>query len=107
MYLIVVLFMEEYFVYMLTNKYNNVLYVGVTNNINRRVLEHKQKIVFGFTSKYNCTKLVWYEKHEYIEVAIKREKQIKKWLRTWKNELVQKNNPEWLDLSANWYFKNN
>ena len=97
--------MQEYFVHMLSNKYNNVLYVGVTNNIRRRILEHKQKDVYGFTSKYNCTKLVWYEKHTQVNEAIRREKQIKKWLRSWKNEMIETHNPAWTDLAADWFLK--
>ena len=69
--------MKEYFVYMLTNTYHNVLYIGFTNNIRRRVYEHKQKLVYGFTSKYNCTKLVWYEQFTDVNLAIAREKQLK------------------------------
>ncbi|WP_411275234.1 GIY-YIG nuclease family protein [Daejeonella sp.] len=95
--------MQEYFVYILTNKSNTVLYVGVTNSIKRRVLEHRQKQVYSFTSKYNCTKLVFYEMHTLVNAAIRREKQIKKWLRSWKNELVEKRNPDWVDLAADWF----
>ncbi len=69
-----ILKMKEYFVYMLTNKYHNVLYIGVTNNVRRRVFEHKRKLVYGFTSKYNCTNLVWYEKFGDVNLAIAREK---------------------------------
>ncbi|MEJ7692833.1 GIY-YIG nuclease family protein [Daejeonella sp.] len=97
--------MKEYYVYMLTNKYNNVLYIGVTNNIRRRVFEHKQKLVYGFTSKYNCNKLVWYETFTDINQAIKKETQIKTWQRSWKNNLINKTNPQWLDLAAGWFTK--
>ena len=69
--------MTEFFVYMMTNKYDNVLYIGVTNNIRRRVYEHKAKITPGFTSKYNCSKLVWFEKFSDVNLAISREKQLK------------------------------
>jgi putative endonuclease len=99
--------MKEYFVYMLTNTYQNVLYIGFTNNIRRRVYEHKRKLVHGFTSKYNCTKLVWYEQFSDVNLAIAREKQLKTWERSWKNNLIEKFNPEWNDLAANWFLKGN
>jgi len=97
--------MREYFVYMLSNTYHNVLYIGFTNNIRRRIYEHKRKLVYGFTSKYNCTKLVWYEKFTDVNSAIAREKQLKTWQRSWKNNLIEKNNPNWLDLAADWFVK--
>ena len=81
------------------NKYNNVLYVGVTNNLTRRVAEHKAKINKGFTYKYNCDKLVYFEKFDLIVEAIAREKQLKNWKREWKNELVVRQNALWVDLS--------
>ena len=86
------------FVYILTNKWNTVLYLGVTGNLVKRVWEHKQKIVKGFTSRYNISKLVWYEIYQNIEEAIKREKQLKAGSRKQKNELINKMNPEWNDL---------
>ncbi len=82
----------------MTNKYNTVLYVGVTNDLVRRVYEHKNKLVKGFTAKYNIVKLVYYEIHEDIKEAIKREKQIKGWLRAKKEELIKTMNPSWKDL---------
>jgi len=97
--------MREYYVYMLTNTYHNVLYIGFTNNIRRRVYEHKRKLVYGFTSKYNCTKLVWYEKFTDVNLAITREKQLKTWQRSWKNKLIEKHNPVWNDLAADWFVK--
>jgi putative endonuclease len=87
------------FVYFLTNKYNNVLYRGVTNNIIRRVAEHKVKVKKGYVNKYNCDKLVYYEQGTLISSAIVREKQLKNWKREWKNTLVNDFNPEWRDLS--------
>jgi len=87
------------FVYFITNAYNNVLYIGVTNNLTRRIAEHKAKINKGFTYKYNCDKLVYYEMFDSIVEAIAREKQLKNWKREWKNELVVKQNAEWKDLS--------
>jgi putative endonuclease len=83
----------------MTNKGNRVLYTGVTNDLQRRVYEHKNKLVKGFTKKYNVIKLVFYEVCNDIESAILREKQIKGWLRTKKIALVESMNPEWRDLS--------
>ncbi len=80
------------------NKYNNVLYVGVTSNLKRRVKEHKDKIKIGFTNKYNINKLVYYEKDISIDVCIKREKQIKKWNRAKKIKIIESKNKEWTDL---------
>jgi putative endonuclease len=90
--------MTQYFVYILTNKYNNVLYVGVSNNLIRRVYEHKNKLISGFTSKYNVNKLVYYEVYSSIFDAIKREKEIKGWKREKKIALITSFNPEWKDL---------
>ncbi len=87
------------YIYFMTNTHNNVLYVGVTNNLARRVAEHKAKVNKGFTYKYNCDKLVYYETFASIIVAISREKQLKNWKREWKNELINSENPEWKDLS--------
>ena len=88
-----------YYVYIMTNKYNTVLYTGITNNIERRVYEHKKSLIEGFTSKYRIIKLVHVECYESIEVAITREKQIKAGSRTKKIALIKENNPEWKDLS--------
>ena len=87
------------FVYFMTNKYNNVLYIGVTNDLVRRIAEHKAHINKGFTDKYNCDKLVYYEDCERIDYAIEREKTLKKWRRKWKDDLVCSMNPNWNDLS--------
>lgn len=83
----------------MANQHNNVLYIGVTNNLSRRVAEHKAKVVKGFTYKYNCDKLVYYEAFDLITDAISREKQLKNWKREWKNKLVNDENAEWNDLS--------
>ncbi len=88
-----------YYVYMLTNHNNKVLYTGVTNNLCRRLYEHKNKLVKGFTEKYNVNKLVYFEESNNPEDAIKREKQIKGWKREKKNSLIETINPEWEDLS--------
>lgn len=86
----------------MTNR-SQTLYTGVTNDLIRRVYEHKNKIIPGFTSRYNITKLVYYEAGNNINTAISREKQIKGWLRIKKIALIEKSNPEWKDLSEDWY----
>jgi putative endonuclease len=83
---------------LLATKQYGTLYTGVTSNLIRRVCEHKEKYVGGFTQKYNITQLVYFEVHYDIKEAIQREKQIKKWNRQWKIHLIEKNNPHWLDL---------
>lgn len=89
---------KQYYVYFLANKSNKVLYIGVTNDLKRRVLEHKNKINKGFTYKYNVDKLVYFETFASINEAIKREKRMKKWYRKWKDELISSSNPDWRDL---------
>ena len=78
------------------------MYVGMTNNLERRVYEHKHKLVEGFTAKYNVNKLVYFEQTNDVKAAIAREKEIKKWRREKKNALVQESNPQWKDLSLEW-----
>ncbi|MCH9852143.1 MAG: GIY-YIG nuclease family protein [Alphaproteobacteria bacterium] len=85
--------------YILASKKNGTLYIGVTGDIVQRIHEHKSGVMEGFTKKYNISLLVYYEQHETIEVAIIREKQLKKWNRQWKIELIEKDNLQWLDLS--------
>ena len=87
-----------YYVYILTNSSNKVLYVGVTNDLERRCYEHKQKLIEGFTQKYNVDKLIYYEKFDSIELAIFREKQIKGYSRSKKDALINEINPEWDEL---------
>ena len=94
---------KAYYVYLLTNWNNRVIYVGVTGNLERRVYEHKNKLHEGFTQKYNVNKLVYYESSCDVMAAIEREKQIKKWRRAWKLELIEAVNPVWEDLAADWY----
>ena len=96
--------MKQYYVYIMTNR-SRTLYTGVTNNLERRVYEHKQKLVPGFTSTYNITRLVYFEMTTDVKAAISREKQIKGWLRSKKIGLVEVVNPEWKDLSAEWFEK--
>ncbi|MFU8833622.1 MAG: GIY-YIG nuclease family protein [Wenzhouxiangella sp.] len=85
-------------VYILASKRNGTLYVGVTSNLVKRVWEHKNNLVEGFTQKYDVHQLVWYEVHEEMESAIAREKQLKGWRRAWKISLIEQENPEWIDL---------
>jgi putative endonuclease len=92
---------KQYYVYIMTNN-SRTLYTGVTNNLERRVYEHKQKLVPGFTSKYNLTQLVFFEETQDVYAAIAREKQIKGWLRRKKVALIESVNPEWKDLSSGW-----
>jgi len=94
--------MRQYYVYIMTNR-SKTLYTGVTSNIERRVYEHKQKLVDGFTKRYNLTMLVYYESTNDVRSAIRREKQIKGWLRRKKIALIESVNPEWGDLSDGWY----
>ena len=84
--------------YILANKPGGTLYVGVTNDLVRRVYEHRTKAVPGFTSRYGVDKLVWFEIHATAEAAITREKELKKWRRDWKVRLIEESNPEWVDL---------
>ncbi|HZJ82213.1 MAG TPA: GIY-YIG nuclease family protein [Clostridia bacterium] len=88
-----------YYVYMLTNWNNKVLYTGVTNNLERRIYEHKNKLLKGFTAQYNVNKLVYFDYTSDVESAILREKQIKGWTREKKNALIESMNPDWNDLS--------
>jgi len=90
--------MKQYYVYIMASKRNGTLYIGVTNDLVRRVYEHKNKLVKGFTAKYNVNQLVYFESTTEIESAILREKQLKKWKRKWKLELIEKMNPGWKDL---------
>ncbi|MFA5777355.1 MAG: GIY-YIG nuclease family protein [Parcubacteria group bacterium] len=87
-----------YFVYMLASKRNGTLYIGVTSNLPKRVWEHKNNLVGGFTKKYNIHNLVYFEQTENVQSALLQEKQLKKWKRDWKIELIEKDNPEWKDL---------
>lgn len=91
--------MRKFHIYILTNKTNRVLYIGVTNDLVRRIYEHKNALIEGFTKKYNVQKLVYYEEAENPLEAIEREKQLKRWHRDWKINLITKNNPIWKDLS--------
>ena len=87
-----------YYVYLLASQRNGTLYCGVTNDLIRRVWEHKEGLTDGFSKKYGVKMLVWFETHEDINAAITREKQIKEWRRDWKLEMIEKTNPYWRDL---------
>ena len=89
-----------YYVYILTNRHNRVLYTGITNNLKRRVYEHKNKLVEGFTERYNVNKLVYFEAYNDVRLALIREKEIKGWLRVKKIALRENNNLHWEDLSS-------
>ena len=87
----------RYFVYLLASRNHGTLYCGITNNLLRRVWEHKTNQVSGFTEKYNVKRLVWWEGHSDVDLAIRREKRIKRWRRAWKIALIERENPDWLD----------
>ncbi len=91
--------MKQYYVYILANK-SKTIYIGITNNLVRRVYEHKNKMIEGFTKKYNLTKLVYFEIFNEAKDAIKREKQLKNWHRQWKINLIESMNKDWRDLSS-------
>jgi putative endonuclease len=93
--------MKTYYVYIMTN-HSGTLYTDVTDNLQQRIEEHKHDLVPGFSSKYNITKLVYYEEGNDVDAALAREKQIKGWLRAKKIELIESKNPEWKDLSLDW-----
>ncbi len=89
---------KQFFVYLIASKRNGTLYLGMTNELIRRVYEHKNKITKGFTDRYDVSQLVWFEVHSDATSAITREKQIKEWKREWKLNLIEKQNPHWRDL---------
>jgi len=95
---------SRYFVYILTNRPRGVLYIGVTNNLSRRITEHRAKLVPGFTSRHGVTILVHVEEYASVVEARARERVLKRWRRGWKFELVEKDNPDWRDLSADLSF---
>jgi len=93
--------MRKFWVYIIASK-SGTLYVGVTNSLDRRVFEHKQKLIQGFTSKYGCDRLVWHEQWTFVQHAIRREKQLKGWTRAKKIALIEEMNPRWADLAESW-----
>jgi len=90
--------MRRAFVYIVTNRRNGVLYVGVTSNLQRRIFEHREGVIAGFTKQHGLKTLVWFEAHDDIRIAIQREKTMKHWPRAWKVRLINAANPEWNDL---------
>ncbi len=89
---------KNYFVYVLSSKRNGTLYIGVTSDLVTRVFQHKNDLANGFTKRYGVHNLVWYEMHQSPESAIQKEKELKKWRRAWKLELIEQQNPGWKDL---------
>lgn len=94
--------MKEYFVYIMSSNNSNSIYIGVTNDLQKRVKEHKNHVNNSFSSKYNCVNLVYFENFNDVKIAIKREKQLKTWKREWKNDLIKKENPKFYDLAIDW-----
>ena len=92
----------QFYVYLLSNQKNGTLYIGMTNDLERRMVEHKNKLVDGFTKKYNLTKLMYFESFQYVNDAIRREKQLKSWNRQWKINLIEEEKKEWKDLAFDW-----
>ena len=92
----------SYFTYIVASR-SRTLYIGVTGNLRKRVFEHKWKEHEGFTARYNCDRLVWFERFQNVQAAIAREKELKGWLRSKKIALIESQNPGWLDLSREWY----
>ncbi|WP_299438045.1 GIY-YIG nuclease family protein [uncultured Aquimarina sp.] len=94
---------HQYSVYILSNKKNGTLYIGMSNNLERRIFEHKSKMIEGFTKQYDLNKLVYFETHKYVNDAILREKRLKTWKRQWKINLIEEENTNWKDLAFDWY----
>lgn len=95
--------MKTYYAYIITNKWNTTLYIGMTNDLVRRMYEHKQRLIEGFSKKYNLSKLLYFEETNEVNAAIEREKQLKKWRRDKKIALIKKMNPQFKDLSEGWF----
>jgi putative endonuclease len=93
---------HDYWVYIITNKQKRTLYIGMTNDLERRMSEHKRGEIEGFSQRYRLTRLVWFEHFRDVDAAIAREKQLKGWLRAKKIALIEEKNPRWFDLSADW-----
>jgi len=94
--------MKTYYVYILANKRNGTIYIGFTDDLQRRIREHKEGSVSGFTARYNVHKLMYYEEFKNSNDAFLRERRMKKWKRTWKIQLIEKENPQWHDLAKDW-----
>ena len=93
---------KNYFIYFLTNFTNTTFYIGVTNNLQRRMYEHENFLIEGFTKKYKLTKLIYYEEYSNVDEAVRRKKQLKNWHRDWKINLIKSKNPEFKDVSERW-----
>ena len=91
-----------FYVYIVASRKNGTLYIGMTDDLEKRIWEHKEKLFKGFTAKYGVDRLVWHETHDTRESAFRRERAMKKWNRQWKIDLIEKENPYWQDLSALW-----
>jgi len=89
---------KKYYVYILSSKKNGTLYTGITNTLKRRIYEHKTGLIEGFTKTYDVKMLVYFEEHDFVDMAILREKRIKKWRRSWKIRMIEQMNPDWNDL---------
>ncbi len=94
---------HKYYVYILASQRNGTLYIGMTNDLQRRVFEHKTGVIKGFTQKYGVAMLIYFEEFQQVEQAIERENNLKKWKRAWKLKLIEKENPNWNDLAKDWY----
>lgn len=94
---------HQYYTYILASQRNGTLYIGITNDLYRRVYEHKSGLKKSFTKRYGVNKLVYFEVFQYVNQGIRREKQLKKWNRSWKIELIEKENKTWIDLARDWY----
>jgi len=94
---------HKYYVYILTSQRNGTLYIGMTNDLQRRVYEHKSGTIKGFTQKYGVSLLIYFEEFQHVQQAIERENNLKKWKRAWKLKLIEEENPNWDDLAKDWY----
>ena len=97
--------MDIYWVYILASKRNGTIYIGFTSDLDRRIFEHKFKLLPGFTKRYGVDKLVYFEEHTCRDDAFVRERQMKKWKQAWKTELIEEKNPDWKDLAGDWFDK--
>ncbi len=95
--------MKEFYVYILASQRNGTLYTGLASDLKRRLMQHRDKAVKGFTQKYGVTRLVYFESYNSFNEAFERERRMKKWKRAWKIELIEKDNPQWKDLSEEWF----
>jgi len=95
---------NQFYVYILSNKKNGTLYIGITNDLKRRMFEHKHKIIEGFTKRNGLDKLIYFEQFQIVNDATKREKQMKNWNRQWKIDIIEKDNKDWNDLSFDWKY---